>query len=298
MHVTAIVLAYNEQVHLQRCILNVQQFVNKVIVVDSFSTDSTTDIAIELGAEVLRNPWRNYATQFNWALENISHQTDWILRIDADEYFDEEFLANVRNYLEELSPDVAGIVVDRWMYFQGRSIRYGGLFPVKVVRLFRYGAGRCENRWMDEHIIVDGETDHIKGRLIDDNKNYLTWWTSKHNSYSSREAIELLNYEFNFIQIESIADYAVKNQAGTKRWIKERLYSRMPAGLRALVYFLYRYIFMLGFLDGSEGRRFHVLQGFWYRYLVDAKVDEVKKLMSRDNVGPKEAILTVLEIEL
>ena len=167
-----------------------------------------------------------------------------------------------------------------------------------MLRLFRYGRGQCENRWMAEHIKVAGKTVNLAEQLIDDNLNSLTWWTDKHNKYASREAVDLLNLEFHFMPHDSVASLRGGDQAGFKRWLKEVVYARLPGGLRAFVYFVYRYVVRLGFFDGQAGTAFHVLQGFWYRYLVDAKVAEVKRYMRQNNVKVEVAIESVLGIQI
>lgn len=151
---------------------------------------------------------------------------------------------------------------------------------------------------MDEHVIVDGPTYDFKGEILDDNMNSLSWWTEKHNAYASREVVDLLNLEFDFLHSDTIADLSGGGQAGAKRWIKERLYGRLPIGMRALAYFTYRYFIRLGFLDGREGAAFHVLQGFWYRFLVDMKLHEVRTYMRTHQAGPTEAIRAVLGIDV
>ena len=109
-----------------------------------------------------------------------------------------------------------------------------------------------------------GRTVRVEGDLIDDNLNSLSWWTDKHNGYASREAVELLNLEFKFLQrVDGILP-SERSRAG-KQWVKENIYAILPPGIRALLYFTYRYVMQLGFLDGRIGTTFHVLQGFWYR---------------------------------
>lgn len=297
MNLTAIILTYNEERHLARCIDSLQGVADRIVVADCFSSDATLAIAQAHGARVIQRAWVNYATQFNWALTQLDPDTDWVLRIDADEVLTPQLAAEIRARLPELGPEIDGVNFGRRMTFQGRLIRWGGVFPVKVLRLFRHGRGKCENRWMDEHIKVAGATVDFKGALIDDNLNPLTWWTDKHNHYASREAVDLLNLKYGFIPHDSVANLR-GSQAGVKRWVKERLYARLPGGFRALVYFFYRYVIMLGFLDGQAGMAFHFLQGFWYRYLVDAKVAEVKRYMREQSVGVQDAIETVLGIRL
>lgn len=296
--VTAIILTLNEENHLKRCLDSISCVASEILVVDSGSTDSTVAIARRLGARVLHRDWVNYADQFNWALTQVSEGAQWVLRIDADEIVSSDLANEIRAKLGSVSEDVAGIFVSRRMTFLGKAIRYGGIFPIRVVRLFRRGRGRCEERWMDEHVNVDGPTVGFAGEILDDNLNPLTWWISKHNSYASREAVDLLNLEFRFFPVEKLAEAAPFSEPAMKRWLKERVYRRLPMGFRALAYFIYRFFFRFGFLDGARGTAFHVLQGFWYRYLVDLKVLEVKAFAREHNAPIEAAIERVLSIKI
>lgn len=297
MSLTAIILTFNEERHLARCIESLKGVADRIVVADCFSTDGTLGIARAHGAWVIQKAWVNYATQFNWALTQLAPDTEWVLRIDADELLTPELASALRARLPALRPEIDGVTFGRRMTFQGRLIRWGGVFPVQVLRVFRHGRGECENRWMDEHIKVAGPTVAVAGELIDDNLQSLTWWTNKHNRYASREAVDLLNLEYGFMPHDSVAGLQ-GGQAGFKRWLKERVYARLPGGLRALVYFLYRYVLRLGFLDGQAGLAFHFLQGFWYRYLVDAKVAEVKRAMREEGWGVVEAMERVLGVRV
>ncbi len=297
-NVSVLILTKNEERHIERCLASISSFATRVLVVDSGSTDRTVELARAGGAEVLENPWLNYATQMNWGIDHVHSESEWVMRLDADEYVTPALADEIRNKLADLPSSVEGVYVSRRMTFMGRTIRWGGVFPIRVLRLFRNGKGRCENRWMDEHILVPGDTEEFQGELIDDNHNSLAWWTEKHNSYSNREVVDLLNLEHGFMPHETVADLRKGQQAGVKRWLKESVYARLPVGGRAALYFFYRYIVRLGFLDGREGTAFHVLQGFWYRYLVDMKLHEVKQYMARTGARPQDAIRDVLGIDL
>ena len=298
MHLSVVILTKNEERHIARCLESVAPFASHCLVVDSGSTDRTVEIAKAKGAEAYFNHWVNYATQMNWGIDRVPRGTDWILRLDADEIITPGLAQEMQDDLPSLGPEVEGVYVSRRMTFMGRPIRWGGIFPVRVLRLFRAGRGRCENRWMDEHILVSGDTADFRGELIDDNRNSLTWWTEKHNGYASREVVDLLNLEHGFMAHETVANLQGGQQAGVKRWLKERVYARLPGGVRAFAYFVYRYVVRLGFLDGKEGTAFHVLQGFWYRYLVDTKLHETRSYMARERVDVVTAIRDVLGIDL
>lgn len=298
MTLTVVILTKNEKRHITRAISSVSEIADRCVVVDSGSTDCTIELARAAGAEVRENPWVNYATQFNWALDQLPEETKWVLRLDADEIVTGALAQQIKETLPKLGSDTKGVYVSRRMHFLGRPIRWGGLFPIRVLRIFRHGAGQCEDRWMDEHILVDGATADLSGEIIDDNLNSLTWWTEKHNSYASREVVDLLNLEYGFMAHETVADLSGGQQAGVKRWLKERVYARLPGGFRAFAYFIYRYVVRLGFLDGKEGTAFHVLQGFWYRYLVDMKLYEVRTYMKVHDADVVDAIRDVLGITI
>lgn len=298
MNLTVVILTKNEELHIGRALASVEDIASRCFVVDSGSSDRTIEIARAAGAEILVHPFITQAQQFNWALTQLPPDTGWVLRLDADEIVSETLRRELHDKLPESTSGIKGIRVSRRMNFMGRPVNWGGLFPVRIIRAFRYGRGRCENRWMDEHIIVDGPIAEFSGEIIDDNLNSLTWWTEKHNAYASREVVDLLNLDHGFLPNKTLQDQDAGSQAGAKRWIKENLYARLPCGMRAFVYFLYRYVIRLGFCDGKEGAAFHVLQGFWYRYLVDAKLLEVKSHMARNGSDVVSAIKEVLGIDV
>jgi len=298
MKVFAIILTFNESKHIKRCIESLTGVVDQILIVDSYSEDDTLEIAKKYGAIIIQHPFTIQSEQFNWALTQLDKDVDWLIRLDADEYLTEELVSEIKTKLPLVKPEIEGIYLNRRMTFQGRLIKYGGVFPVRVLRLFRYGCGQCEKRWMDEHITVAGKIENFSGELIDDNLNNLSWWTDKQNKYSSREAIDLLNLEFHFSPRDSIAVESFKSSTNFKRWFKEIIYSRMPGGIRAFLYFFYRYVIRFGFLDGASGTAFHVLQGFWYRYLVDVKIAEVKRYMKNNKCDIVKAIQEVLDIKI
>jgi glycosyltransferase involved in cell wall biosynthesis len=285
--ITAIILTYNEELHIARCINSLKDAVDEVIVVDSFSTDKTCEIANELGAVVLQNKFVNQAVQFNWALETCDIKSEWVLRIDADEYIDNKNNIDLRQKLSELSTDITGLIISRKIVFMGKPLLHGGWYPKWNLRIFRTGIGACENRWMDEHIVLSsGRAEHLQLDFVDDNLNDLSWWTNKHTNYASREAVD---YFLSLLALQESSGVEARmfgNDAERKRWLKSK-YLNFPLFVRPLLNFLYRYILLGGFLDGKEGFIWHFLQGFWYRFLVDAKIYELKKQFG----GDKEKIV-------
>lgn len=299
MTVTVVILTFNEECHIERALASVKGFASRCVVLDSGSTDRTVELARSAGAEVLTHAFVNQAQQFNWALTQLGDDTEWVLRLDADEVITPDLSETIRDRLETVPQDIAGVALKRRIFFMERPIRRGGIFPVYIVRLFRYGRGRCEERWMDEHIACDGRViDDFEGEIEDINLNSLSWWIAKHNAYASREAVELLDQKYHFLDRQTIHTKRGNSQLVRKQWLKTHVYARLPGAARAFLYFLYRFVIRFGFLDGKEGAAFHVLQGFWYRYLVDMKVHEVEKYMRSNEATVVRAIEKVLEIRL
>lgn len=290
--VTAIILTHNEELHIERCIASLRSHVERIVVVDSGSTDRTIESAIIGGAEIFKNPFKNYATQFNWALENCLIVTDWIMRIDADEFIDAELASQLESRLSAVGPDINGFVVERRVKFLGKVIRFGGgVSPQFVLKIWRTNKGAVENRWMDEHtILFEGGMSKMAGLLIDDNLKGIGFWVDKHNRYAAREMIDALNSEFDFFA-EPESAY-LSTQAKVKRAAKASMYARLPLVYRALCYFLYRYFIRLGFLDGRSGLVFHLMQGLWYRVLVDLRILEARQFIKSNGL---EAFRTMME---
>ena len=292
--VTVILLTFNEERHIERALKSVASISSSVIVVDSGSTDDTTMLATKLGAVVLRNPFINQAQQFKWALANAPIATDWVMRLDADEIIEADLAMEIQSKLAELPLNVTGINFKRKHIFMGRWIQHGGRYPLQMLRLFRRGKGCIEDRWMDEHITVtEGRTINFEGGFADHNLNDLTYFTDKHNKYATREAIEVLNQRLHlFSRDEALNSKSASLQASYKRWAKEHVYNRLPFTVSATLYFLWRYVFQLGFLDGRSGLVYHFLQGYWYRFLVGAKLMELEQAIA--HLEDKDQILVEL----
>ena len=297
LDITAIILTFNEEIHIRRCLDRICPLVKEVFIIDSYSKDRTLDIVKEFQKSqdaagdtkitVLQNKWVNYATQFNWALDNAHIKTTWTLRLDADEYLCEDLVEELNSKLDKEPEDVTGISFLLRRVWMGRIIRRG-LPPIRQMRLFRTGKARSEVRQMDEHIeLLEGHGVDYNGEWADDNLNDISWWTQKHVGYAIREATDLLDIEYNLTGAsDEDRNRNITSDARAKR-MRKHSYAKKPLFFRAFAYFCYRYFFRLGFLEGQEGFMWHFFQGLWYRMLVDAKVYEVKKACGTN----KEAIV-------
>lgn len=282
--VTVIILTKNEELHLGRCLERLRTLEpRRVVVVDSESTDATAEIARREGAEVVVHPWPgNQAAQFNWALDALDIQSEWVLRLDADEYLSPELTEEIRTKLPEMPADVSALVIPLGRYFLNRRLRHGIVNGIAMVRMFRRGCCRYEQRLMDEHLqILSGRSETLTHPFYDHSLLPLSAFITKHNGYADREAALLLAEKYRPQSAEADKAGGLAEAVAAKRRQKS-LYGRMPLLWRSTAYFLYRYIVRLGFLDGKEGFLWDFLQGWWYRTLVDAKVMEVERACDAD----------------
>lgn len=283
LDLSVIILTYNEEIHIRRCLENVNQFATKVYVIDCYSTDRTVDIATELGAEVVKHKWPgNQAEQFNWALNTVNIDTQWILRLDADEYLMPELIQELYHKLSNLTNEVTGVIFNRRHIFMGKWMKRG-IYPVKLLRLFRTGKGICEQRLMDEHIqLLGGQSVEFEHDFCDHNLNDLSWFCHKHVNYAIREAVDLLDIELDLTGAAQTDEHKqISTQALQKR-MKKHQYAKQPLFWRSFAYFCYRYFLKRACLDGKIGFIWTFLQGWWYRTLVDAKIYEIKKACGND----------------
>ena len=272
LDLTAVILACNEERNIAFCIKSIRKIAKRIVVIDSGSSDNTVHIAQELGAEVFFHEWENHSRQYNWGIQNAKIDTKWIFRIDADERLTKESAEEIYNICKKNeNTDVNGIVVRFKVTFLGKDLKHGGIYPFKKLLVYKADKGYMEDRNMDEHIILkEGRSIELKNDSLHYDFKSLSEWIDKHNKYSSRE---VLDYYQN-LKMPSSASDGLNLNARIKRMIKFGLYYRLPMGMRAHLYYIYRYYFRLGFLDGKEGKIFAFMQAYWYRYLVDSKIFE------------------------
>jgi glycosyltransferase involved in cell wall biosynthesis len=270
--VSVLIPTFNEELNLPDCLDSVAGWSDDVYVVDSFSSDRTVEIAASSGVHVVQHRFEGYAQQKNWALETLPFKYEWVLIVDADERVSDELRDEIAEIIENDGKGYDGFYINRKLIFYGRWIRHCGWYPVWNLRLFKRQLGRYENRLKDEHIVLTGRAGYCKYDLIHEDLRDMTYWIAKHNGYSSKEAVEI--YRAMKRQAETgLKPSPFGDSVRRKRFLKERLLPHLPA--RALVYFVYRYVVRLGFLDGREGLMFCVMHAIFEHFNV-AKLWELK----------------------
>jgi glycosyltransferase involved in cell wall biosynthesis len=268
---TALILTYNEEKNIEECINSIKPLAERIVVIDSFSTDRTVELAESLGAEVHKHEFINYAKQYLYGIEIAGITTKWILRLDADERLTPAAVGELEQLCRDnTDTDVNGIILRFEVEFMGKKLRHGGIYPFRKLLVYKNGMGTIEDRSMDEHIVLfEGRSIELKNDCIHHDYKDLNFWIDKHNKYATREVQDYLKSKDNAEKGQNL-DF----KAGVKRKIKFGIYYKLPMGMRAHMYYWYRYYIKLGFLDGREGKIFAFMQAYWYRYLVDAKIYE------------------------
>ena len=274
---SAIILTFNEEKNIDACLKSVALLNAEIFIVDSGSTDKTLEICSKYTRNIFHNPWQNYGNQRNWALQNLPVNTKWVINIDADHRVTNELAADLATALTEpVNPDINGFLISRKTIFMNKWIRHGGHYPTYHAIIFRLGFGRCEDKLYDQHFKVEGRTVILKSDMIDIIADSISSFTIRHNQWANLEA------QYQFYNLNNGSKGIVKgrllgNPIERRRYIKG-IYERFPIFMRPAIYFVIRYFLKLGFLDGKEGLIFHFLQGFWFRFLVDAKIYELQQL--------------------
>lgn len=274
--VTAIILTFNEERNIRDCLDSIIELTDQIIVVDSYSTDDTLNILKEYSVEVFQNKFINYSEQRNWAFENLPVRNEWILNLDADHRFTPELSEELLiKFQIGITPDINGLLASRRTMFMDKWIKYGGHYPTYHAIIFKKGFGKCEERLYDQHFKVEGKVEKLKGDVIDLITESLTTFTTRHNKWSDLESFE--QFQGSLIHNKKIIEGKLKGNPIQQRRFLKNLYDSFPLFVRPFLYFFVRYFIRLGFLDGRRGLIFHFLQCFWFRFLIDAKIYELRK---------------------
>jgi glycosyltransferase involved in cell wall biosynthesis len=270
--ISVIILTFNEETNLPDALNSVVGWAGEVFVVDSYSTDRTVEVALGYGGQgvrVVQHAFENYSRQWNWAITRLPITSRWVLKLDADERITDAFKREVAAVLSGAAPDVEGVSFRRRIFFMGRPLHWGGLSRNYDLRMWRAGAARFEDRPVNEHALVRGRVVLLKAYVDHRDTKSVADWLDKHNRYSTLEARAQAEGDLT----GEVAARFFGSAAERRMWLRT-VYFRLPG--RAGLYFLYRYLFRLGFLDGRAGFRSAVLYA-GFLYWVDLKRAEIRQ---------------------
>ncbi|MDR3414439.1 MAG: glycosyltransferase family 2 protein [Formivibrio sp.] len=274
----SIIIMTHDSAHvIERTLRAAFRVSDDVHVIDSFSEDNTVEVCRLAGCHVVSRAFNGYADQRNWSVDNLPLRYSWQMHLDADEELEDELIGLINAVPFENAP-CDGYIIGRKVVFMGRVLRHGSVAKTWHCRIFRNGFGRCEDRLYDNHFVCRGSVKVLKGYVLDHQDNTISEWTARHNYWSDVEVREIVSNVPSKDRQYTVAANVGGNPIERKRFFKAKYYS-LPLFFRVFAYFFYRYVIRLGFLDGVEGMIYHILQGFWFRFLVDAKIYEARRRM-------------------
>ncbi|MBI1883152.1 MAG: glycosyltransferase family 2 protein [Chlamydiae bacterium] len=279
--ITAILLTYNEEANIEKCMQSICDWVGEIFLVDSGSTDRTLEIAKKYQARVVYHSFETHTRQWSWALENLPCQYEWVFCLDADQRVTADLRGELRSLFTQNSKklkSVDGFYIKRRQIFRGRWIRYGGFYPKYLLKLFRRDKVILDVQDLGQHhFYVHGVVGKLKNDIVEDNQKEgdIAFWIQKHNQYAILQASEEFSRRLNHHPwpiSPKLFGYPDQRMV----WLR-RYWYRLPLFIRPFIYFIYRYFLRLGFLDGKQGFIFHFLHGLWYPLLIDIHLDKLPK---------------------
>ncbi|MFL2931224.1 MAG: glycosyltransferase family 2 protein [bacterium] len=270
---SVVILTYNEEENIAQALESVCGWADKVVVLDSFSTDKTVEIASTYPCEIFTNRFKGYADQRNHSIKNLGVDSEWMLFLDADEWVSVEAKEEIKKLISKV-PKENGFYIKRRFIWMGKWIRRG-YYPTWLLRLFRTHKSHCESRLVNEHIVVDGDIGFLQNDIIHDDQKGISEWINRQNKFATLEMEELFKNRNNKDENLNVTFFGT--QAERKRWLREKIWNKLPPLIRPFFYFHYRYFVRGGFLDGKEAFIYHFLQGLWLPFLIDVKYLMKKK---------------------
>ncbi len=270
INLSIIILTYNEELNIKNALENVSNWANEIIILDSFSTDKTIEFCKQYTTNIYFRKFDNYSNQRNYAISCLEIKNSWILFLDSDEYLTQDLKNEIARVIIDTKFD--GFYLKRRFYFMDKWIKWGGYYPTYILRLFKKEKGIFQ-REVNEHLTLNGQAGYLTNDFCDKNNKLFNDWLLKHLNYAKREAEDL--YLENRLP-KNVSFWG--SQADRKSWLRYKLWNKLPILIRPFIYFIYRYIFRLGFLDGLRGFIFHFMHGLVYFLLMDIFYFELKRL--------------------
>jgi glycosyltransferase involved in cell wall biosynthesis len=275
---TVLVVTRNEELNLERCLRSVRGLADQVFVVDSESADRTVEIARRYADAVHELPYdhtRIIPWIFQWGLDHLPIRNPWVLILEADQALTPALRQEIAALLARPRIEEDGFYLRRRQVFRGRRIRFGGYRGKPLLKLFRRGRAQLDPLEQDTRVYVDGRVGRLRAPLEEWNRkeDAIQFYLEKHLRYAEAFAREELARRRQGIPWKLTPRLFGTTDERTL-WLKARYY-RLPLFVRPALYFFYRYVLLLGVLDGKTGFVFHFLQAFWFRLVVDIRLEEL-----------------------
>jgi glycosyltransferase involved in cell wall biosynthesis len=242
---SVVIIAMNEERSIESCIRSVM-WADEIILVDSGSTDETIPLARRLGAKIIRNKWQSYAKQKNVGIKKAVYS--WVLSMDADETLEPGAEQEIKSVIKMKDPADAYSFARRNVYYTGKWLRHGGLYPDLQLRLVKNGMGKFDEVLVHESLIVAGRTEKLKSDII---------------HYTKRGIAEHINTVNRYTELEAQRAFSA---------------GRVPTGYSVLIkplnYFMKNFLFKGGFRDGMEGFIYHAISSY-YIFIKEVKTAEL-----------------------
>ena len=270
-----LLLTYNESLNVESCLRSLAPWWHDVHVVDSGSTDGTVELVRQYTDHVYFHEYVDHRSQLTWALEHVPFDSEWLLIMDADNALTLALRQQIAHAIAHAPANVNGYFVAHRYYFRGQRMRGFKPWSLRLLRRGHFTVDQSE--MVDFRFVVQGQVGYLSGVMIESNKKEddVNFWIDKHQRFAKRLAIEEYLRRHGYLswshppRLFGTADERIA-------WFKERWY-HLPLFLRPVLYYLYRYVFRLGILDGREGLVYHFLHALWFRLLIDIGIVELQE---------------------
>lgn len=267
--IAVIILTYNSDKIIKKTIKAAKKITNEIIILDSYSTDKTLKIAKQLRCKIFKKKFINYSIQRNYIINKCNNKYEWQLHLDADEIVSKKLIEEIKEILKINKKDNS-YLIKRYPFFLKRKLRFGGASNWHN-RFFPSESTKVEETNYDQHFISKLKSKNLRGIIYDSNIQNLNDWIIAHNRWSNLSLNDSLKRKNKNV----LKGALFGNKIERKRFFKN-LYLSFPAIPRVLFLFIYKYIFLFGFIDGKPGFYYAVLNSLWFRMIIDAKKYEKK----------------------
>ena len=287
--VSVILTTRNEAENIERTLQAIVGFVDEIFVIDSESSDGTAGIALKYATQVVNLPYKHGSIIpwiFQWGLDNLPIRNEWVLILEADQRPDEELKRALVALFAQPSIAENGFYLRRRQIFRGKPIRFGGYGNKWLLKLFRKSQGELDPKEEDTRIYLRGRSAKLAGWLVEENtkEERIQFYLEKHLRYAEAFARDELARRAGGVKWKLDPKFFGTPDERTL-WLKSMYYG-LPLYLRPWLYFMYRYFLLLGFLDGKQGFVFHFLQAYWFRLVVDIRLEELIRQQSEEKRPP------------